>query len=134
MNLKYVAIAVLLVGGLGYAFGRYLQPPEIKQVTKEVEVIKKDVHTVIKEIERPDGTKERVTIIEDKSSESSKKTSQTEISNVKPQWKAQGLVGISARDPMFYGADVERRILGPVFVGLWANTNKEIGASFSIEF
>lgn len=143
MEVKYIVIAVLAVGGLGYATGRYLQPAKveirIEEKIKEVEVVKHDVRTVIREVTRPDGTKETETVIEDKTQESRQKESERKeekiVTNDKPQWKAnvllttkQGLLGPA------YGASVERRILGPIFAGAFANTDKVIGVTVGIEF
>jgi len=135
------AIVALLMTGLGYAFGRYMQPAEIQikreEVVKEVEVVKRDVVTVEKIIKRPDGTVETEKRTEDKSTETVNKDTKSKeasvVVNLKPQWKAQGLVGLS-KDGEVYGAGIERRIIGPVFMGAWGNTAKQVGISLSVEF
>lgn len=142
MSTKYTIIIIIIVGAVAYASGRYLQPPKTitkeVQVVKEVEVVKRDVRTVIKEVSRPDGTKIRETVIEDKSKEAKNKdqtnTSTKLVESLKPQWKVQGLVGINEISNPTYGVGVERRIIGPVFAGVWVNTQKQYGVSVSLEF
>lgn len=143
MDKKVIAIAILVVGAAGYLGGRYLQPAKVEvkveERVKEVEVVKHDVRTVIREIERPDGTKEKETIIEDKTEEERNRESEKEtskiVTNNKPQWKVGGQLtpkqGIAG--PL-YGLSVERRVLGPVFAGAFANTDKVVGLSVSVEF
>jgi beta-lactam-binding protein with PASTA domain len=142
MSIKTQLLTLLVIAALAYATGRYLQPAkvEVKQVevVKEVEVIKRDVRTVIKEVERPDGTREKETVIEDRTRERTKKESETQthtvVTNLKPQWKVQGLVQLNNIQQPTYGVGVERRIIGPVFVGAWGKQSREFGLSVSLEF
>ena len=138
MNLKLWSLSLLSVAALAYATGRYFQPAkiEIKEVVKEIEVIKKDVRTVIREVVKTDGSKETVTVIEDKSKETSKKESSKEtiITNAKPQWRVQGLADLTTLASPVYGVGIERRILGPIFVGGFVKANREYGVSVSLEF
>jgi len=138
-------IIVLVAVGLGYGAGRYLQPAEvkieIKEVVKEIEIQKKDVITIIKEIERPDGTKEKETRIVDRSTIEKEKdeirTKDTKITVSKSQWKAGALVGLNFKGSTSYGIHVERRILGPIFVGGWGlkgPLDTQAGISVTWEF
>lgn len=62
----------------------------------------------------------------------------------KPQWLIGPMVGVNFRDltvpqgvftgPFSFGATVERRIAGPVFVGVWGVTSGQVGISALIEF
>ena len=137
-NLKTWIISIVAVAALAYATGRYLQPAkvEIKEVEKIVEVIKRDVHTVIREVVRPDGSKEVVTVIDDKTRETNKKESSKEtiITNIKPQWRVQGIADLTHLAAPVYGVGIERRILGPVFAGAFVKANREYGVSVSLEF
>jgi hypothetical protein len=135
MTNKTLAISALVIGLVGYASGRYLQPPQIKEVVKTVEVVKHDTTTIIKERKKPDGSSETDTTIinHDTDISSSKDSKVTSI--LPPQWKVQGQYGYDFRDlrPV-YGAAVDRRIIGPIFIGVWGNTNHTAGLSASLEF
>lgn len=142
MNNKTLLITALILTALGYGFGRYLQPAKVitKEVIieKQVDVVKRDVTTKIKEITNKDGSKITETVIEDRSKETSKKESETNKStvviNTKPQWRVQGTAKLNKILTPIYGAGIERRILGPVSGGIFANTDKEYGVSLSFEF
>jgi hypothetical protein len=101
---------------------------------QEKEVVRTDVKTVTRTVERPDGTKETVTETTDKSvAKSDKNASITKFA--KPQW----LVGISAKSELdelqpVYELQVSRRIIGPLFAGVTANTSGEIGILLQGEF
>lgn len=136
-NLLIIALILL---ALGYGIGRYLQPAdvvtEVHEVVKEVEVIKKDVVTVIKE--NPDGSKE--TTITDRTTIEKELNKQrdeiTKISTLKPQWRFQGIVGIKdfKFDQSSYGLGIERRILGPISAGAFYKTkDNEFGLTASYE-
>ncbi len=135
MTNKTIAILVLITGLVGYAGGRYLQPPQIKEVVKTVEIVKHDTTTIIKERKNPDGSTEKDTTIvnHDTDISSSKDSKVTEI--LKPQWKVQAQYGYNFSDlrPV-YGAGVEHRFIGPISLGAWGNTNHTAGLSASIEF
>jgi len=145
MDFKKIAIMVLVALGLGYAVGRYVQPASIKivkeEVIKIVDRINKDVVTIIEKITRPDGTVEEKTTIIDKTQyehyQQQQTNESTTIVSQKAQWKVQGLAGIRIDDfrgPQIYGVGIERRIIGPVFVGVWGNTDKQVGLSVGLEF
>jgi hypothetical protein len=135
-------LALLL---LGIATGRYLAPTKVEtvkeEVIKEVEVVKKDVVVVERIVRRPDGTVEEERRIEDKSESERRKDQERKetklVENVKAQWKVSALVGTkdwtNASQPV-YGTSVERRIAGPIFVGAWGTTGKNVGISVGIEF
>lgn len=144
-NLLKVALGVLLAAGLGYAFGRYAQPAKVeikKEVQiKEVEVTRKNVVTVTREEKRPDGTVIIDTRTVDTSTEAVNRTSKekesTVVTSLKPQWRVGGGVGMKYNEVKLepvYTLGVERRILGPVFVGAYGRTDKEVGLTVSVEF
>lgn len=156
VNYLKLGLAGLLLILLGYAFGRYLQPATVVTKVEQHEVIKyvekstkeknnnKDI--VIVETRYPDGTVKKEThivdkgtIVIDKSKESSDtkdSKSETIVSNTKPQWKASGLLGVAdySLSNRVYGLEVERRILGPIFLGAWGMNNKQLGVSLGLEF
>lgn len=143
MNTRlYVLIALLLIV-IGYALGYYTLPQKVVTQTvtevKTVTVIQHDVQTVTKEIIKPDGTKEIDTVTTDKSVDTSKseeKIDKTKIVEIgKPQWKAN--VQFSPKETKYayvYGVQIERRILGPVFLGVFGNMDRTLGVSVGLEF
>ena len=138
-NFKIKIIAGLALLAAGFLGGRYLTPP--KEITKvevqEKEVIKKDIVTVTKEVTRPDGSKEVVTTTTDTSVEKKDKQLESIISKpVEKQWfiTAGASKDLSAFEKTIYQASVNRRILGPLYLGIQANTNQEIGINVGMEF
>lgn len=148
-----IGLVLLLVA---YAFGRYTTPERVVTKVETHEVIKwkerivkekqNDKDIVIVEIKLPDGTirkethiidKGRVVIDKSKEGSDTKDSSTTTVTTYnKPQWKAAGLLGIAdySLDNRVYGLEVERRILGPIFLGVWGMTSKEVGLSVGLEF
>lgn len=136
MNLKYVAALLLLVAVLSAALTRYYFP-KVEYKSQEVikEVVRNDIKTIVKEIVRPDGTKETVT-------ETTDKSSKTEVSKkeVIVAAKSQWLVGLSAktslRNPeVGYELSVARRQLGPFYLlGQIGYRNNETTAGIGLGF
>lgn len=144
----YLLLTTLALG-IGYAVGRYISPEKVKVekqvVVKEVEVIKKDVKIVEKEIKRPDGTIEKEKVIEDKSQEIKKSELESKeikiVKNNKPDWRVNGLIGVDKTQNFYYGVNIEKRIVGPFFTGIFIlnRANMEIsegviGVSVGLEF
>lgn len=135
--MKNKILLALFFLSLGLGLGYYLSPEKTKEIEKEV--VKKDVITVVKEVFRPDGTKTKETIITDKS-EFKKETSK-EVINKKSSYKLGLMVGsegFNFNQPV-YGINIEKRFLGPVFLGAWGMTETEGnrirgGLSISYEF
>ena len=72
-----IPVVALLIG---FGLGSQLMPKiESKTVEIEKEVVRKDIITVIKEVVRPDGTKETTSTTTDKSKESKESKSTAEI-------------------------------------------------------
>lgn len=136
-------IAVVILIGLAYAVGRYLQPNKIEVITetiiKEVEVIKRDIEIIKEKETRKDGTIVERETTRDKSTETrdrdQKDKSHSIVSNEKPQWRVRGDVGYSFRDKdNVYGIGFEKRYMGPISLGLWGNNKEQAGFSASFEF
>lgn len=57
-----------------------------------------------------------------------------------PDWRVTGLVGLQPRllppspGPVVFGAQVERRVTGPVWIGAWGLSNGTVGVGVSVEF
>lgn len=136
MRLQLLIGLLLLVIGLG--LGRYMTPTKVvtKTVieTHTVEVVHHDVQTVT--VESPDGTK--TTTVVDKSVDTTKQDTEQStlkvVENGKPQWKISAQ--FSPKYPRYeylYGVQVERRILGPIFVGGFGNLDHTLGLSVGVE-
>lgn len=136
MNLKTLGIYTLVVAALAVAATKKFYPTiDTKVTVQEKEVIRKDVQTVIKEIVKPDGSKETVTTIVDKSKESSVKKSE-EIVMKKNDWFVAA--GAEARlndlnNPV-YKIEANRRILGDIYVGGTVNTQGAVGVQIGFSF
>jgi len=130
MTWRGIAFLCAITAILGFEGGRRFTTPK----TEQVEVVKetKDIITVVKEITRPDGTKETVTEIKDKSKVNSNST--TTIKADQRLWKATAMVGAGTDLKPFYGGAIERKVLPNIGVGVWGMTNSTAGISVSIEF
>lgn len=133
--MKTVAITAALALLLGIGLGSQLFPKTKTEIVEtEKEVIKKDVVTVVKEIIRPDGSKEVVTTTTDKSKEKKSSSSTTKVlaSNYHVSLKAE--TGNIKFSELVYSVQVEKRIIGDLFIGASISTNKQVGLSLGIEF
>lgn len=143
-NWKVTILATLIAGVVGFAFARYSTPEKIvvktEEVVKEVIKEKRDVVIVKQMIERPDGTKETTERTEERTENTTRTDrearTETKVDNKKPDWMFAVTAGISAdRDAeRTYGLSVQRRILGPVFLGAYGDTGKNVGISVGLEF
>lgn len=127
----YILIALAAVAGTRYLWPRV----EYKHTVEQKEVVRKDVVTVIKEVVRKDGSRETVTEIVDRSRENSSRT-ETKVSTKKSEWSLSLLLKSDASklgEPV-YGLMAQRRLLGPVWVGVGASTDRQIMATIGLEF
>jgi hypothetical protein len=128
-----VGIALVLVL-VGYFTGRYATPPTVvtKVETKVVEVIKKDVKTIVKETRKPDGTVVTTTKTHDKSVDKRTDTQTAIVAKKSPDW----IFGVSTTftNTQVYGVEINRRVLGPLFIGVMADTSGNSAAKLLIEF
>jgi hypothetical protein len=110
-------------------------------------------HTVRTRVTRPDGTREERTEttrgvdVERREATASAQTVERErlvyrdrevkVERARPDWRAGALVGVDPFHPLsgfVYGATVERRVLGPVWLGAWGLSSRAVGLSLSLEF
>lgn len=135
MNWKNIAIYTIVVAVVSAAATRYYWPQIQTQIKiEEKEVIKKDVRTIIRERTNPDGSTEKETEIIDKSKEKITKEFQS-ITVKKKDWFVAGGATINIDDVKpVYNLQVNRRILGPFYLGASVNTRKDIGVQVGFEF
>ena len=123
---KTLIIGAVLVAASASAATKYLWPSiETKIETREL--IKNNVVTVVKTVKEPGGREETVTTIIDKTV---KDESKLMLVSAKPQWRIGGGIDNSQN---YYG-QIERRILGPVFISVGLDTVGTMRAGLSIEF
>lgn len=132
MNSKIVVAALLLGLGGGFMIAKHFYPTTKTEI-KEVEVIKKDIVTIVKTITRPDGTKEETSTTTDRSTE--RNTSTYSKVDKTDRYMVSGLARIQSygQQPV-YGAIAQMRVVGPLWVGLTADTDKQVGAIVSYSF
>jgi hypothetical protein len=133
-KLKYSISAFIVALGLGYYLGTsYGAKTEVETVEKET--VKRDIITVVKEVKRPDGTIEREETTHDRSKE--KKRSETSVTvSAPPPANRVALTALTSnfREQEAYELRYERRLAGPLWVGISANTKNVYGVSVAYEF
>lgn len=160
MTTKTKIICAIIGFVASFAFGRYLAPTKIKieehtvtvdksKDSKSVDTdINKHKETVVKEIVRPDGTKETTTTVtedtvasrdsKEKSSsdKSTDKTTSKEITRSTGRLNISALASVDTTQPSTptYGVAVTRDVIGPISIGVFGFTNKTFGASLGLSF
>lgn len=132
MNWKYLVIIVAGALGLGFWAGSEFMP-RIETKIEERETVKKDVVTIVKEVTRPDGSKERTETIVDRSKE--KKQQSSTHQEVAPLAGYRlSVAALKSSDKEYYALSAERRLFGPYWLGVSYNTKNELGLSVGWEF
>ena len=125
-NLKKYGL-ILLALAAAYGTGRYLAPAKVE--TKEV--VKTNTEYITRVVTTKDGTVIKETIKKDQVT----KDTSTKVETQKPQYKAGAVAKLALNDgTVSYGAIVERRVLGNIFMGVYADTQRTVGVTASMEF
>lgn len=126
---KVLLLIIIVSIGAGIALEK-----QLIAVNKETDTstVNNDVVTVIKEKKNKDGTSETDTTITDHSKTEDKKIQV--IASEPPNWFVQGGVGLDTGLTQIYTLSINRRILGPIFVGVWGSTQKSAGVSVALQF
>lgn len=145
--------AFLITGALGFGFGKYSAPTKVVEVEKiktvtvekvvEKKAEKKNVKTVV--VQAPDGTTTTTTTDTSTVDTNTNTDTNTVATDEKkktttysrPNWRLAALGGFDPNGNIgkpIYGGSIERRILGPIFVGAFGMSNKSFGVSLSFEF
>lgn len=125
-GLKKYAV-MLLALGLAFAGGRYLTPEKVI----EKQSVKTEIEYITREIRASDGTITKEVIKRDVV----EKTKEKIVESSKPNYKVTLIPKYSIpKKEITYGASIEKRILGPIFGGIYADTEKNIGLTVSLEF
>jgi hypothetical protein len=130
MKMRYtLAIGAALLA-LGYWIGRHTAPEKVVKVDKEVNKV--EYVDVVREVVRPDGTRERETRREERREQAKDKT--TTIENKIPQYEFTAMYGKTNSGGDVLGIMIERRMFANIKAGVWANTEKQIGIGVSYEW
>ncbi len=118
-------LTVLLSASGGYFLRQYTAPIETSTVEK---IVNRDkIVTVVRRVKNPDGT-----VVTDRRTEvdrnREKDIQKTVV--VPKDW----LVGVGSTLDRTYSAQVQRRVLGPVFLGIQINTKQELVGTISVQF
>jgi hypothetical protein len=135
LSLKNLFIMGVALFALGFYTSQMFRRPQV--VTKYVDRdhIKTNIVTKIKVIKQKDGT-----IVEEKEVvDNSERDRQIEhvVSETKLRdWNVTALYGApyNALNERIWGLGVQRRVLGPVFLGVQYNSNKSVLGTISLEF
>src|SRR5574343_1811925 len=93
LQIKTIAVGSLILLLIGACIGYYSMPPKTVEVETIQEKERIKTVTVVKEVTRPDGTKEKeTTIVED--AKKSKETDKSKVTQKDPtKWAVTGLFG-----------------------------------------
>jgi O-acetyl-ADP-ribose deacetylase (regulator of RNase III) len=130
-----VGILVLVVAIISAGVTRYYFPKiEVKNVEVTKEVVRNDIKTVTRIVERPDGTKESVIEVVDKSIKKETIAKETTIA-AKSKWLVGGGIAYSIpNNKPEYELSLQKRVIGPLFLGGKVTTAKTIGLTIGMEF
>lgn len=135
ISIKSVAIIMLVVAIASAALTRYCFPQiQVKTVEKEKDVHHNDIVTVVKVVKEKDGSEETTSTTIDHSTNVLTDNKTTTIM-AQPNWMVSASADIKFDDirPV-YAFQIQRRILGPFFVGGNLTTDKYAGVSIGFEF
>lgn len=133
-----LVVLLIIVAVISAGITRYYFPQiEFKNVEVTKEIVRNDIKTIVKTIEHKDGTKETIEERIDKSIKQESTSSETVITK-KNDWMLdislrQNSISKLTESPV-YELQVQRRILGPFFVGAKASTDQSFGLSLGMEF
>lgn len=130
---KLVTAAIFL--GLGYYLGHEFNPKTITK-TEQIETVKKDILTVVKEVTKKDGTKKTIITTTDHSTEV--KDTESSIVAIIPKDKMNRISLLpqtqNFREIDSYTLSYERRLAGPLWIGINYNTKQIYGIGLGLEF
>lgn len=137
MTTKAILILVLITAVTSAALTHFYFPQvQIKTVEVERDVVHNDIQTVVVTKKLPTGEIDSTTTIVDHSNKVETDSKTTQVASIPPNWLVVGtasVTGINFANPA-YGVQVNRRILGPIFVNATVNTKGELGLGLGMEF
>lgn len=131
MEMPVKAIVCIMIGSA--LLGGYIEHQFNKGSTvKDTITNNKDITTIIKEKKNKDGSSETDTTIVDRSKE--KEQIVATAPGKAPDWFIQAGMGLDRGLTKVYMGSVSRRVLGPVYVGIWASSQQAAGVSLALQF
>lgn len=139
MEIPGKLLAVIVIGSaiIGGVIERGVSKPDTTESNKTVnEVIRYKVITKIIEHYNLDGSIDRNIVIDDGSvMEKTKEVSKVETKTTVRDWYAHGGTGVRLKDmERIYNLGIDRRILGPVWLGIYGTTQQEFGLRVGLQF
>lgn len=141
MNFKSIIIPILAATILATGVRYYFPKVETKTVTNTRTIVQTDIKTVTRTITKKDGTTVTVTETTDHSTKDATKF-KVAVVHKEPQWRV-GLVAMQdfaggrgtlpARNLPSYGMEVQKRLGGPLYVGL-QYVHPQVGLQIGLEF
>lgn len=122
-NTMLVVLVSLIIGFIG---GRRSISPEITVN----EVIKEKIVTQIRTVKSPDGT----VIIDETKTEDRKTETKAVIPVIESKWHISADVSYGIDLKPLYGLQVERKVLGPMYLGVRATTAGTVGIVLGATF
>jgi hypothetical protein len=133
--MKNTIIALIVGLLLGGGLGTFLFPQTKEKIVEvEKEVVVKDVVTVTRIVTRPDGTKEELVTVTDKTKENKTATSTKTVSKSNWHVSASAKTKLDKLQIDIYTVQIEKRIIGDIFLGVNASTDKTVGLTIGLEF
>jgi hypothetical protein len=128
MNSLITKVGISIVAlAIAFATGRFMTPEKV--ITQDR--IKTEVEYITREVKTPDGTVIKEVIRKDVIEKEKLKL----VESKKPDYKVSLLPKYSLdTKEITYGASVEKRLAGPIFGGIYADSQKNIGLVISLEF
>ncbi len=126
MQIPPKLLTTIVIGSvlLGCIIQKQLTPKNIDKVQDKTQ---EQSTTTIHEHKNADGSSDIDTKIVDAKKE---QHSETSISTSQPDW----FIAASSSINEIYGLSVSRRILGPIYIGVYGRTDKEVGLNVGMQF
>jgi hypothetical protein len=142
IQLKYAGAACLIAAVLSAGLTRYYFPRVTVQTKVEVQkdVTQDNIKTIVQTMKLPSGEIDTTSTTIDNTVHTDTQTQTDTLPQLYPDqtknWYVgltSSITGINFANPA-YGVQVNRRILGPLFIGGTVNTHGEFGVSVGMEF
>ena len=135
MTLKQALILALICSAISSAVTRFYWPVvQTKTVEKTNDVYHNDIQTVLRIVKEPSGAVESTTTTIDNSVRVD--TTDKSLETLKrPDWLVGATIGTDFVSSLpIYGVHVQRRVLGPFWLGIGVNTTHQATLSLEMEF